>query len=772
MELTRRTIAKVLAVVFVFNLVVMGAGAFYSAQQVPPIPQEVVGPDGDVIVTDTQVRDGKIAFQKNGLMNHGSILGNGAYFGPDYTADTLDLKVEYMREYYAEERYGESYGSLDGPDQSAVDRMVRDDLGGTITEGQETIEYSTAEAYAHEQVTETYVDRYHGGDLDRGVPAEFIGSEEEAREFADFALWTAWISHTDRPGSDHSFTNDWPYNPDAGNVPTGATMIWSVISMVLLVGAVGIGVWLYKSVTLPEPEVTGIEIPPPDEINLSPSQRAATRFIPLAGALFAVQVLLGGLLAHYYVERHAFFGVEEVFGVGIVEAFPFALAKTFHLDLGILWIASLWLGAGLFLPPLLTGHEPDRQRTYVHVLLGALIVAAVGGLSGVWLGAQGYIDGDLWWIIGNEGLEYLEVGRLWQVGLLVGFVLWTGLVWRGFKPLLDRESPYGLAHMIIYAGGSIGLLFTAGFFYTPETNIVMTEFWRWWVVHMWVEGAFEFFIVAIVGLTLVSMGLLRKRSAEKAVAFQALFVMGSGVIGASHHYWWVGQPDVWLPLGTVFSTLELIPLILILFEAMGQYRALATSGESFPYTLPFMFIIASGFWNFLGAGVLGFFINLPLINYYEHGTYLTVGHAHAAMFGAFGFLALGMATYMLRIATRPADWTERHLRWAFWLWNVGLAVMVFVSVLPVGFLQLEVAFTEGYAAARSLAFYNRDLVQALFWARLPGDTLIILGTFVFLYDMVKKRFTLRPVSRPTTGSGTIPERMIDEDEEPAALDDD
>jgi nitric oxide reductase subunit B len=745
----------------------MGAGAFYSSQQVPPIPKEVVGPEGEVVATETQVQAGKVAFQKNGLMNHGSILGNGAYYGVDYTADTLDLKVKHMREYYAQERYQAGYTKLDSAEQGSVDQLVQDDLDEQFTEGAETIEYSAAEVYAHEQVRDEYVRRYHNGALDRGVPADFIGSEEEARQFADFALWTAWISHTDRPGGDTSFTNEWPYAPAAGNTPTGETMIWSVISMVLLVGAVGIGVFLYKSVELPEPEIKSLEIPPPDEINLTPSQRAATRFIPVAGLLFTGQVLLGGLLAHYYVERHAFFGIEEVFGVQIIEVFPFALAKTFHLDLGILWIATLWLGAGLFLPPLLTNHEPDRQRTYIHILLGALLVAAVGGLTGIWLGAQGYIGGDLWWIIGNEGLEYLEVGRLWQAGLLVGFVLWTALVWRGFKPMLNRESRFGLAHMIIYAGGSIGLLFTAGMFYTPETNIVMTEFWRWWVVHMWVEGAFEFFIVAVVGLTLVSMGLLRKKSAEKAVAFQALFVMGSGVIGASHHYWWVGQPDIWLPLGTIFSTLELIPLILILFEALGQYRALATSDEAFPYTLPFMFIIASGFWNFVGAGVLGFFINLPIINYYEHGTYLTVGHAHAAMFGAFGFLALGMATYMLRISTKPSEWTEQRLRWAFWLWNVGLAVMVFISVLPVGFLQLDAAFTQSYAAARSLAFYNSEFVQLLFWARLPGDTMIILGTLIFAYDMIAKRFTLRNVSKPsdTPGRGRIPDRVMAEDDD-------
>jgi nitric oxide reductase large subunit len=292
----------------------------------------------------------------------------------------------------------------------------------------------------------------------------------------------------------------------------------------------------------------------------------------------------------------------------------------------------------------------------------------VGGLGGIWLGSQGYLDGQLWWLLGNEGLEYLEVGKLWQGGLLVGFVVWAALCVCGFRPLLDREPPFGLAHMILYAGGSIALLFVAGFLFTPGTNIAVTEFWRWWVVHMWVEGAFEFFIVA------------------------------------------------------------------------------------------------SGVWNFAGAGVLGFFINLPLVNYYEHGTYLTVGHAHAAMFGAFGFLALGMATYMLQLAVDPARWDGTWLRRAFWLWNVGLALMVFVSLLPVGFLQLEAAFTGSYAAARSLAFYERPLVQALFWARLPGDTLIIAGTVVYAADLVRKRFALRSTAEdPGPEDVAVADGMLNDD---------
>jgi nitric oxide reductase subunit B len=260
------------------------------------------------------------------------------------------------------------------------------------------------------------------------------------------------------------------------------------------------------------------------------------------------------------------------------------------------------------------------------------------------------------------------------------------------------------------------------------------------------------------------MNLLDRRSAEKAVMLQALLVMSTGVIGVSHHYWWIGMPDIWVPIGSVFSTLELIPLVFILYEALGQYSAMQTDGE-FPYTLPFMFIIASGVWNFVGAGVLGFFINLPIINYYEHGTYLTVGHAHAAMFGAFGFLALGMVTYMLRISIEPDRWDASWLRWAFWCWNVGLALMVFVSVLPVGFFQLEVAFTESYAAARSLAFYNQPIIQDLFWARLPGDTLIIIGTAIFAADLVRKRFVLRSTADdPDPGDMAVAEGVLSDDD--------
>ncbi|MFC7115237.1 nitric-oxide reductase large subunit [Natronoarchaeum sp. GCM10025703] len=769
MKLQRSTIATILAGVFIVNLIVMGGGAWLTYENEPEIPGTIVGPDGETVTTDADVQAGKTVFQENGLMNQGSILGHGSYYDTDYTAETLELKAEHMRSYYADERYGTEYSALDPSDQAGVDQQVRQELDNSEYESR--IEYSAAELYAHEQVREEYVERYYGGDRERGIPSEQISTAEEAEQFADFALWTAWISHTDRPGSDVSFTNEWPYSPAAGNDASASVMTWSVVAIVLLVTGAGAGIWLYQAVEIPEPNAAGMSIPHPRDIDLTPSQLLSSWFILVGALLFLAQTLLGGLLAHYYIERDGFFALRELVGIDILEWLPWSIVRAWHIDMGILWIATMWIGAGLFLAPLMTGRDPPRQALYVKGLLAALLVVVVGGLAGIWLGVHNFFDGQLWWLLGTEGLEYLEVGKVWQAGLLVGFLGWTALVARAFKPLLDREPRYGLAHMIVYAGGSIGLLFVAGFMYTPKTNIVTTEFWRWWVVHMWVEGVFEFFILVVISLTLVSMNLLRKRSAEKAVIFQAIFVMGSGIIGVSHHYWWIGLPEVWLPLGTIFSTLEFVPLLFILYEAIGQYRAMGSTKRDFPYRMTFYFIIASSVWNFFGGGVMGFFINLPIISYFQSGTYLTVAHAHGAMFGAFGFLAMGMAVYILRVTTRVERWSERRLRWSFWLCNIGLALMLFLSLLPIGFLQLEVAFADGYAAARSLEFYNGELIQTLFWLRMPGDTLVILGSLVFAWDVAEKvLFHRKPAQE--SARNVISDRVFDRQSGELPADDD
>jgi nitric oxide reductase subunit B len=507
---SRRTISVVLAGLFIVNLIAMSIAAKSSYRNAPPIPNEIQGSDGDTIVTEEEIRAGKKAFQANGLMTQGSILGNGAYFGTDLTADALALKTEHMRGWYARQQGESSFEALDDAQQTVVQTQVEHDLNNVVFDPDgSTAQYSSAEADAHRRIRHQYVNRYYEGDPERGIPSRFVGTKTQARRIADFALWTAWISHTNRPDSDHSYTNDWPYVPASGNRPTSQSLLWSSMSVIVLVAGGGIAVWTHRSLDFGEPntDTETVDIPTPDEISVSSAQRAAARYIPVAGALFTIQTLIGGFIAHYHVERTGFYGLFDAIGIDIVSLLPFTVARSWHVNLGVLWITTLWLAGGLFLPGLFTDREPRFQAEGVTVLLGAIVVATVGAFVGVWLGIQGVFDplsdSNLWWWLGNEGLEYLETGRLWKVLLLVGFIGWTGLVVRAAGPLIRHESPSGLGHLLAYAGGSIGLLFAASMLYTPETNLAVTEFWRWWIVHMWVEGAFEFFMVTVVSIALV-----------------------------------------------------------------------------------------------------------------------------------------------------------------------------------------------------------------------------------------------------------------------------
>ncbi|MFW6384726.1 MAG: nitric-oxide reductase large subunit [Halodesulfurarchaeum sp.] len=743
MRVKRGTLAKILAGIFVVNLVVMGLGAWYTYQQAPEIPETITGPDGQTIVTAQQVSDGKVTLQSKGLMDYGSVLGEGAYYGEDFTADALALKRDYMREYYAIERFDAGYDALTESQIVTVDAAVRTDLADGSASGSSTISYSAAEVYAHEQIRETYVQRYHEGDLERGIAQGTVASKEDARALADFALWTAWIAHTDRPGGDASYTNEWPYVPGTGNVLSDAAMLWSVFALLFLVIGIGAAVALFFYVELPEPEHEGVDIPSPSDVSLLPSQIVSARFMLLAAVLFVLQTHLGGFMAHYYIEREGFYGLGELFGLDVVALLPFHVIKAWHIELAIVWVALLWMGGGLFIATLLSGHEPRWQKILTNVLLGAVAIVGVGALIGIWAGSLGMIGGNLWWILGNEGLEYLEMGRLWQVGVLVGFLLWGGLMYRALKPVLGTEQRYGIGHMLLLASVSIPGLFLAGFLYTPSSNWVTTQFWRWWVVHMWVEGVFEFFIVAAIAGMLLSIGLLRKRVAEKSILLEAALVMGTGIVGIAHHFWWIGMPEAWMPVSSVWSTLELVPLVIILYDAFSQYRTMDRIQMDFAYTVPLLFIVASGVWNFIGAGILGTIINFPVVGYFEHGTYLTVAHAHAAFFGSFGMLALDLGTFVLRYTTQSSVFPAARFKQSFVAMNVGLALMLALSVIPVGFLQLETVFNSGYDVARSVAFYNTELVQQLMWARMPGDVILIAGSLLYLLATTKALFETR-----------------------------
>ncbi|MBE3598751.1 MAG: cbb3-type cytochrome c oxidase subunit I [Limnochordaceae bacterium] len=458
------------------------------------------------------------------------------------------------------------------------------------------------------------------------------------------------------------------------------------------------------------------------------------------------------------------------------------MARTWHLQLAIFWVATAWMAAGLFLAPALarsgqSAEEPRGQATWTHVLFGALLLVAAGSLLGEWWGATGRLSaGDgpagagLWWWIGHQGWEYLELGRLWQLLLIAGLGLWLVLVYRGLRRALKRqEDPGSLAHLLLYASAAIPVFYGFGLLFEPGTNWAIAEFWRWWVIHLWVEGIFEVFTLVVTAALLVHLGLVRPSSALRATYFQVILVMATGVIGTAHHYYFVGLPELWLALGATFSALEVVPLTLLGVEAYDQYRLMraaersagqATSGR-FAYAPVFWFLMATAFWNLVGAGILGFFINLPVVNYFEHGTFLTAAHGHAALMGVYGMLALALLVFVLRSLARPDAFSERAVRWGFWGLNLGLAGMVALTLIPVGIGQLQASAGQGFAFARDPAFYQTPWVHRLLWLRmLPDSVFIVLGVVPMLWATVKGLLHMRPATagpQPAEASGA-PER--------------
>ncbi|MCY0884334.1 MAG: cbb3-type cytochrome c oxidase subunit I, partial [Firmicutes bacterium] len=412
--------------------------------------------------------------------------------------------------------------------------------------------------------------------------------------------------------------------------------------------------------------------------------------------------------------------------------------------------AISWIGAGLFLAPFVGGgKDPKGQGLLVDILFVALWVVGLGTLFGLYAGIRGWLGGNAWFWFGNQGLEYDQLGRFYQIALFIGLWFWVFTLARPLWPALKARKGLGsLEHLLLYSAISISFMYVFGMF--PVTWIMnsftLTDFWRWWVVHLWVEGTFEFFAVVVTAYLLMAWGFISRRNAENLTYFEIILIFLGGIVGTGHHMYWIGEPWIWLSLGSMFSFLEVLPLILLVVDTVEQARIMRRQG-SFPHRVGYLYLQGSAFWNFVGAGVFGGLINAPLMNYYEHGTFLTLAHAHAAMFGAFGLLGLALVYFALRYQVGEEGWGERAAVWAFWLFNAGIVLWLLLNFWPIGFQQLMAVYQHGYAYARSLAFYNTTVLWQ--WLRLPGDILFGVGALVMGLDWVVK---VRRAARRTARS--------------------
>jgi nitric oxide reductase subunit B len=800
---------------FVVTVAFLMIGGYFAMQKIPPIPQkvacEVVSAsqpelpnwmlvagkwtlvpsstpssglaESEVVMTRDDIMRGQDVYQSHGLMDHGSVWGMGTYRGMDFSADTLHRIGQAMRDYrvYAN-AFGNTcpwiskgilpkgirsstnlaagmYDHLPPNSRPAIDAEVTSELrGNRYDEKTRTLELTPAQAYALDIIREYWDKEFGEGDPRVGFMPNTIADPADRKAIADFFFWTAWAAGTNRPGHDYSYTNNWPPDKSVGNVATPEALVWSIggiISLFMVLGAVVYIVHRYRFFHGSAKGVAAalrlLQTP------LAPSQLASAKFFLVAGLLFVGQILNGGLLANYTVNPGHFY-VEQ-----IGQTYSYAWAKTWHLQLAILWIAISWMGTAIFVAPMIAGREPKGQRFLVNLLFIAAVAVAVLSLLGEVIGLKGmfgtegmkkFFGEHAWFWFGHQGWTYLELGRFWQVIIYRGMVpiihyrrkRETGEEASGSgagggatsntessKPDADTRSLvifYALSAIFVVAFFGFGLLYGRG------THLTVADFWRWFVVHIWVESIFEFFGIAVVALFLVTLGLVSARSALRVAYLTAILVFLGGMLGTAHHYFWTGGPSFWLAIGSVFSSLEPIPLILLVVRAWMEYQSIREAGQEFPYKWPLFFLV--------GAAVFGFVINLPIVNYYEHGTYLTINHAHTALFGVYGMLAIALILFSWRGLVENRYWSDRILKISFWGLNGGLALMFLTSLLPMGIAQVWYVFTRGAWWARSADFYELPLVKALaMWRIVPDTILIVVGALPLVWFLLKTYPRLR-----------------------------
>jgi nitric oxide reductase subunit B len=746
---------------FLLGMAILLAGGYFAKEQVPPIPERVVA--GDETLTDrAAILRGQDVYQRYGLMDHGSVWGHGTLRGMDFSAYTLHCTAWLVTQYHAWDDRSPADAYRDLPPEPQQDLG---DLGAKVIREMRTnrfdgtkIELTPAQAYAFGQMRHFWEKEFGDGDEHYGFLKDTVPTSAERQDIADFFFWTAWAAGTNRPGLSYSYTNNWPADASVGNTPSADALIWSLGSLLSLLAVLGLVVYIvhryrffYGQSTAVQAAYKLLESP------VTPSQRAAAKFFLVAGLLFVVQIFNGGLLAHYTIHPGKFYLAL------IGQMYPYSWAKTWHLQLAILWIAISWIGTAVYLAPLIAGREPRGQRHLVNILFVAAVAVAVGSLTGEVLGIKGFFNSlgeHAWFWLGHQGWEYLELGRLWQILLFGGLIFWLVIVYRAMLPVLRRpaepsqEAADRRALMWFYVASAVFVVafFGFGLFYGRGTHLSVADYWRWFVVHIWVESIFEFFGVSVIALFLVTLGLASPRSALRVAYLTAILVFLSGIPGTAHHYFWYGGPSFWLAIGGVFSSLEPIPLILLVVRAWMEYKSIREEGRQFPYRWPLYFLTASSVWNFVGAGIFGFLINLPIINYYEHATYLTTNHAHTALFGVYGMLAIALILFSWRGLVDNRYWNDRILALSFWGLNLGLFLMFTTGLLPIGLLQVYHAYKDGLWWARSAAFYEMPIIQQLgFWRVIPDTIIIVLGAFPLLFFLLTTYPRLRKLDEAGEG---------------------
>ncbi len=720
-----------------------GAEVYRSA---PPLPEKAVTADGETVFTRADIHAGQSAWQSVGGMQLGSIWGHGAYQAPDWTADWLHRELMAWLDLAAQEQYGRPYAQVDAAMQGMLRATLTAEYRNNALNAEGNLVLSARRVQAIQQVAAYYNQLFSSDPALRETRQHYAMKEdtlpdaERRLAMSRFFFWTAWAAATQRPGTKVTYTNNWPHEPLIGNVPSAENVVWSIASVVILLAGIGFLVWGWSFLrNHDEADPVAPQQDPLAAFGLTPSQKALGKYLFLVVALLVFQVFIGGFTAHYTLEGQGFYGID------LSRWFPYSLVRTWHIQAALFWIATGFLAGGLFLAPIINGgKDPALQKLGVDVLFWALVLVCVGSFVGNYLAIAHIMPANLnfWW--GHQGYEYVDLGRIWQILKWVGILLWLVLMLRGVLPALFARNAEdkNLLALLTASIGAIGLFYGAGLFYGEHTSLSVMEYWRWWVVHLWVEGFFEVFATTALAFIFANLGLVSRNMATSAsLASASLFLLG-GIPGTFHHLYFAGTTTPVMAVGAAFSALEVVPLIVLGHEAWENWRLRNRAPWMENLKWPLYCFVAVAFWNMLGAGVFGFMINPPISLYYVQGLNTTPVHAHSALFGVYGFLALGFTLLVLRYVRPQFVFSDKLMKTGFWAMNIGLILMIFTSLLPVGFIQFMASVSEGLWYARSEAFMQQPILHTLRWVRTVGDVVFIVGTVAVALQVVLGTFNI------------------------------
>ena len=743
-------------------------------------------PSGEVLINKTTIENGQKVFHKYALMEYGSFMGDGAQRGPDFTAEALHQITLSMNDYYIETFKKDNGRDASDMEKKIIGENIKTELkANKYNEAENIVILSEAQTFALGNLKKYYTDMFIDNNPDgKFPPKDYIKDRTETADLASFFFWGAWVCVTERPGTNFSYTHNWPYDPVAGNTPTSPVILWSVLGLLAFVLSCGIVLYYigqYNQLPNKFFKPSSKDLLTAERVSSfqpTKTQKATYKFFFVAILLFFLQVSSGIFTINDFVNFLGFFGIHTS------EVLPVTITRSWHLMLSLYWISICWIASSIFILPILAKKEIPGQLRLVNILWIMLLVLGGGSLAGMVLGPKGIL-GSWWYLLGHQGWEYVDLGKIYQGLLMAIFILWGVVVYRGVKPAFIKSEPWNLPNWIFYSVIGIPILFISGFVAKPETNFVIADFWRWMVVHMWVEAFFEVFITVIVSYLMVLMGLVSRQAAIRVVYFATILFLGTGLLGISHNFYWNAKPVATMALGSVFSTLQFVPLILLTVEGwrFKNMPKMAVNGiehkqlGNFGFPEVFLFLVAVNFWNFFGAGVMGIIVNLPIMNYFEHGSYLTINHAHAALMGVYGNISLAALLFASRLLLKPNRWSEKLVKFSFWSINAGLMLMVVLDLFPAGSIQFKAIVDHGLWFARSEAFIGIGIFKTLTWLRGVGASVFFFGGVIPLTWFIVSRIrSLKPASNTVYEFEDLPKgkaqpntRQTEEEEEEEAL---